>query len=297
MSFPMVQKFERKLSAIAPFMGSTVEKARKAFGQEWERQFEVTLQKMFQDERKLESAIKGYVRFALEAVKLQKRFEREKVYVAKTYEEAAQAVYHNEEYMLNLYLPGILLSHYLWPHHFRQLLYFQEKFVPAVLQSSDKSFCDVGIGSGFYSRQMLQTAADSRGNAYDISAYAQTYSNFQINAFDMIDRWQFELRNVITDTPKRSWPFLLSVEVLEHLEDPLSFLHALRKMLAPGGRGFITAALTAPNEDHIYLYNNCEEIIEQLRQANFKLIDYKEEYAYESRAGEPVPRIAAFIVS
>ena len=101
---------------------------------------------------------------------------------------------------------------------------------------------------------------------------------------------------MITNPPEKSWPFLLSVEVLEHLEDPLSFIRQLRAMLAPGGRGFITAALTAPNEDHIYLYNSCDEIIEQLQTAGFEVISHVEEAAYKPRGDEPVPRIAAFIV-
>ena len=297
MPFPFVERFECLMAKIAPFMSNTVAKMRGVFGESWEARFEETLSKMFADEKTMENAIKGYVRFALEATKLQKRFEKDGEYIPKTYDDVAQDVYHNEEYMRNLYLPGILLSHYLWPHHYQQLMYFHEVFVPRMLASDDRSFVDVGVGTGFYSRQLLCAADDAKGKAYDISQHAWNYATMQMKAFNLLDRWQCELRNVLSAEIRQDWPFLLSVEVLEHLEDPVAFLKRLRAMLRKGGSGFITAAITAPNADHIYLYNEPRDIIAQLEEADFGLIDFHEEKGYEPIAGEPVPRIAAFVVS
>lgn len=96
--------------------------------------------------------------------------------------------------------------------------------------------------------------------------------------------------------PEETWPVLMSVEVLEHLEDPVSFLHQLRKMLRKGGVGFITVALTAPNEDHIYLYKEAEDVLAQLLTVGFEVIDYRIEMSYQPKRDEPVPRIGAFIV-
>src|SRR5439155_24124108 len=135
------------------------------------------------DEAAMRDAIVGYIRFALEATKLQRRFERERQYIAKTYEEAASEVYHNRDYMHRLYLPGILLSHYVWPHHYRQLRYFHDAFMPRVSASADPRFCDVGVGSGFYSRQMLRACDRTSGVAFDISEHARSYGLSQIAAF------------------------------------------------------------------------------------------------------------------
>ena len=86
--------------------------------------------------------------------------------------------------------------------------------------------------------------------------------------------------------------------MIEHLENPVEFLTGLRAMLKPGGSAFVTTALTAPNADHIYLYNECSEVVDQLEKAGFLVVDeFKEERAYEPRIeDEAVPRIAAFIV-
>jgi SAM-dependent methyltransferase len=292
-----IDRFDRMMKSFAPYMGGTVRKAREAFGERWAGRFSETLDRIFGDDpRRLEMAMQGYVRFALEATKLQKRFEKGRRYIAKTYAEAASEVYHNESYMMDLYLPGILLSHYLWPHHYRQLNYFHERFMPRIHSSPTKLFYDVGIGTGFYSRQTLAGEPNARGIAFDISDFSLRYAKMQINAFGLGGRITFEKRDIIENPPQEQAPFLITVEVLEHLEDPVTFLKGLRAMLRPGGQAFITTALTAPNADHIYLYTVCAEVVDQLQAAGFVVEEYREERAYEPRKDEPVPRIAAFIV-
>jgi 2-polyprenyl-3-methyl-5-hydroxy-6-metoxy-1,4-benzoquinol methylase len=245
----------------------------------------------------METAVKGYVRFALDATRLQKRFEKELRYASKTYAEAAAAVYHNEEYMSTLYLPGILLSNYLWPHHYSQLCYFHNRFAPLALDFPDKRFADVGVGTGFYSCQMLGVSEEIRGDAFDISDYSICHSKHMVDAFGFSGRWVCHKRNVIESPPEQTWPLLISVEVLEHLENPVVYLKRLRDMLQQGGKAFITAAVTAPNEDHIYLYNNASEVEAELVEAGFSILDFQEDIAYESKKGEPVPRLVAFIVT
>ena len=293
-----VDRFEAAMGRIAPFMLTSLKRQRQIFGGVWTAEFGETLRRFVAtDDEKLEWAVKGYVNFALDGMRLQKRFEKTRVYDNKTYDEAASSVYHNKEYMFNLYLPGILLSHYLWPHHYRQFQFYKQKFLPTFLGADQREFCDIGPGTGFYSRQLLSEAADARGAAFDISASALEFSTLQVSAFDLSDNFTTHKRDIITQPSDRQWPFLVCIEVLEHLEDPLTFLRALRGMLAPGGKGLISAAVTAPNEDHIYLYNSGEEVRRQLEQAGFTVLDSQEDKAYEPKADEPVPVNAAFIVT
>ena len=298
MAFGGIARFETVLTQLAPYMADTVPKARRTFGEPWERAFDETLRVMFgDDDARLKAAASGYLRFALDSVRLHKRFEKDRVYASKSYDDAAKRVYHNQEYMDGLYLPGILLSHYLWPHHYRQLGYFHREFVPRLQGMSDRRFLDVGVGTGFYSRQALAACEGVVGTAYDISTYSLDYARRQVAAFGFSERWNGEIRNVITDPPAQQWPAVISVEVLEHLEDPLSYLHALRARLATGGFGFITAAITAPNEDHIFLYNSWAEVAAQLEAAGFRILGLQEDLAYEPQGDLPVPRLGAFVVS
>jgi SAM-dependent methyltransferase len=280
------------------FMRNLVEKGLNEFGEEWASEFDDMLTKLFPDGEGLETAVEGYVRFAVDALRLQVSFDKTGEYENKTYEEAAQEVYHNEEYMVGLYLPGILLSHFFWPHHYRQNNFFKSTFLKDMERSGAEYFADIGIGTGFYSRMILTSLPDIRGTGFDISENSQAYTRQHIEKFGVSTRYDVELRDVIANTPEQITDWLVSVEVLEHLEDPLTFLKALRRMLKPGGKAFVTAALNAPNADHIYLYRTPAEALEQLQEAGFVLEQYHSGFAHAPRKpGLAVPEITAFIVT
>jgi 2-polyprenyl-3-methyl-5-hydroxy-6-metoxy-1,4-benzoquinol methylase len=293
-----LDRFESAMTRIAPFMVPSFRRQRELFGADWDRRFGETIAIFVADTAdNLDAAIRGYVNFAIDGMRLQKRFEKTRRYDSKSYDEAAKTIYHNESHMLGLYLPGILLSHYLWPHHYRQLQFFERSFLPSFLAAPHRTFCDIGPGTGFYSRQLLASAPDAIGRGFDISRSALLYSQRQMAAFGLADRWNVQSRDVILEPPEHRWPFLVCIEVLEHLEDPLTFLKALRRILAEPGRGMISAAVTAPNEDHIYLYNSADEVRAQLEEAGFSVLQTQVDRAYEPKGDQPVPTNVAFIVS
>ena len=297
-SLTNVARFEQVLDSRAPFMMPSYLRQKRLFGARWAHEFNRLIGTFAgATDDQLEKAIEGYVNFAVDGMRLQRKYEKSGRYEPKSYEEAGHQVYHNREYMFGLYLPGILLSHYLWPHHYRQLQFFNRVMVPLISSHPNPSFCDIGPGTGFYSRLFLEAADKAEGWAFDISQSSLDYSKMQMDAFGVGGRYHLENRNVISDPTTRRWPFLMSVEVLEHLEDPPSFLRAIRGMLEVGGRGFITAAVTAANEDHIYLYSSGDEVGSQLEEAGFTIVDRQYDRAYEPKGDEPVPINAAFVVT
>ena len=69
-------------------------------------------------------------------------------------------------------------------------------------------------------------------------------------------------------------------------------------MMKKNGLGLISAAINAPNADHIYLYRSYLDVKKQLVDAEFKIIDFINDKAYEERTkNELVPVNAAFIVT
>jgi len=292
-----LERLRDALHAAFPFRAEHIERATAAFGPAWTVEFEDLLERMFPTPESIDRAAKGYCDFVLDGMRLMKKFEREGVYAPKSYVQAAAEVYDNRDYMLDLYLPGNLLSHYLWPHHFRQLVFFRNSFLNDVRASGEPRFADVGIGTGFYSRIVLEAVPGARGTGYDVSETSLEYARRQAEAFDCSERYELQRRNVMAGDPAEQVPWLICVELLEHLEDPLALLGALRAMLAPGGKAFITAALNAPNADHIFLYRNQDEVLAQLQASGFRLEQGFVAAAYRPRAGEPVPAVAAFIVT
>jgi hypothetical protein len=294
---PGLDRLEARFRAASPVFREAIAKSRDALGERWAGLFDEMITRLLPGEVELAAAVDGYSRFALDVVRLQLRFETERAYVHKSYAAVARAVYANETYMRTCYLPGLLLSHYLWPHHFRQMRYFEEVFVGEMARTGAEQFYDIGVGTGFYSRLALMGAPRTTGVGFDISPFSQEFAERHVRAFGAGARYRVELRDVV-EQPPIPVDSLICVEVLEHLEDPLTFLHALRGLLRPGGTAFIATALNAPNADHIYLYRTAEDVKIQLLAAGFAVEQYFCALAGAPKHPDtPVAEIAAFIVT
>jgi SAM-dependent methyltransferase len=273
-------------------------RGRDSFGRAWMAEFEAVLEKVFPSDDQLATAFKGYVKFATDSVRLQAAFEKSGRYKGSSYAAASERVYQNDAYMMSEYLPGLLLSHYLWPHHYRQLQFFDSAFVRAMSDAGITRFVEVGVGTGVYSRRILEGIPGSLGLGYDVSPSSRNFALRHLAAFGVSGRYALELQDIVARPPHEQTKALVCVEVLEHLEQPVEFLRALRGMLAPGGRGFITAAVSADHADHIYLYRTAADVAEHVTAAGFSIEQSFAATAYPPKyPDQPVPVAAAFIVT
>lgn len=295
--YPSVALVESTLLANHRFVSGSVDRCLELFGESWAIEFEEVVGSLFPDSETLVAACNGYAKFAMQSMRLQAQFERELRYRSKSYEQAASEVYFNEQHMMHEYLPGLLLSHFLWPHHYRQLRFFESTFVQAMRVAEATSFVEVGIGTGVYSSLLLRKLPKVKGVGVDISPSAKHFSEAHMRAISMADRYHVELRDVTARPmePRATW--LVCVEVLEHLDDPIAFLQGLRRNMKYGSRAFITAALNAAHTDHIYLYRSPNEVLAHLLEVGFTLEQSFVGSAYKPTSpGAPVPEAAAFIV-
>ena len=282
-----------------PYFVDNLNKQINLFGENWSNEFNNEMEIFFgKNTIALNKAIKGYVSFALELMKFQIKFNETKKYDNKTYAQAASEVYLNKQYMMDLYLPGIYLSHYLWKHHYQQLIFFKKKFLKYCSLSKKNIFYDIGIGTGFYSKCMLQSLPNSTGVGFDFSPFSIKHTRKMMESFKCINRYTISNNDITKKKPKELADYIICIEVLEHLEKPQFFLKHLFRMMKKGGYGLISAAINAPEQDHIYLYRNYKEVQKQLRAVGFKIIDYINDKAYKPRKkSEIVPENVSFIVS
>lgn len=294
---PSLVQVTEALRANHRFSADIVDRGVTLFGETWAIEFEQVVSALFPSAEAIAAAAKGYATFAMQSMRLQAAFDREGQYKEKTHEQASSEVYFNEKHMMQEYLPGLLLSHFLWPHHYRQLQFFDSAFVQSMRVADATSFLEVGVGTGLYSGLLLRRLPEIKGVGLDISPSSKKFAETQMIALGVANRYHVELRDVTATPiePKADW--LVCVEVLEHMDDPVAFLRGLRRNMALGARAFITAALNAAHADHIYLYRNSNEVLTQLIEAGFTLEQSFVGAAYKpSSPGVPVPEAAAFIV-
>jgi 2-polyprenyl-3-methyl-5-hydroxy-6-metoxy-1,4-benzoquinol methylase len=254
-------------------------RAAVEFGDQWESELSVTIERAFgMDDTGWSLAVDGYAEFCTDALRSQVFFEHKGHYKASSYADVSQACYHNAEFMFRSYLPGMLLSHYVWPHHHRMLQWFRS----LSHQLNIKTFAEVGTGCGMYSKEALRLFVDSTGVGYDISPHSLLFTKRLTEQFGMDGRYETKVQDIIAEPPVQS-DLVICQEVLEHLEDPALFCRSLFRMTKPGGYGYITAAINAAHVDHIYLYHTVAEVIEQIKAAGFEVLATHSELAYPGK--------------
>lgn len=257
------------------------EKARQEFGEPWELEFSDAIVRMFgESEADWKLAVDGYATFCTDALRSQIFFERNGRYKASSYADVAAACYHNPTFMFQAYLPGMFLSHYVWPHHHRMLQWFRSLMIGINVET----YSEVGTGCGMYSIDPLRIFPTCRGTGFDISPHALHFTERAVRAFGYGNRYAIKVQDIVVAPPAPA-DLVICQEVLEHIEDPVAFCKALHKMTRPGGHAYITAAINAGHVDHIYLYRSVEHVLDHIRDAGFEIVASHGEFAY---AGKPI---------
>jgi cyclopropane fatty-acyl-phospholipid synthase-like methyltransferase len=199
--------------------------------------------------------------------------------------------------MMREYLPGLLLSNFLWPHHYRQLQFFDTAFAGAMRLSPHPHFAEVGVGTAVYSRRLLERLSYSTGIGHDISPSSCRFAQHHIGGMGAPFRYTVDTQDIIT-RPIDAVSWLVCVEVIEHLEHPVDFLRPPGAGLAPGGKAFTTAELNAAHADHAYLYLSASEVWRHLGEAGFALEQPFVGASHPSPSpGGSAPLVDAFVVS
>ena len=285
------------MELIYPNFSGVWSNSKKQFGTKWERDISKSIQLMFgaRPNKKWDEAIHGYAEFCTEALRAQVFFEKHKRYQATNYQEVKKLCYNSATYMNKRYLPGQFLSHSIWPHHFKMLQGFKS-FLKKELKKSIKTFCEVGVGCGVYSKTVLEEVPGTRGTGIDISTYALRFTEKVVKAFGLWARYKTQKLDIFKQTKSEKYDLVICQEVLEHLENPKKFIAELYNMTQPGGWAYITAAINAGHTDHIYLYKTSHEVKNDLMSVPWKIKMKQIEFNYPEKPKHLRPTIAGFFL-
>ena len=87
--------------------------------------------------------------------------------------------------------------------------------------------------------------------------------------------------NVFDFADEPVYDFITMGDVLEHVEEPQELLSKLKRLLAPGGRVYLTTPANAPMLDHIYLFRNAQEIRDLIHECGFAIEFEVKQYAVD----------------
>jgi len=191
-------------------------------------------------------------------------------YSSSTFQEVNKRVYANPETM-EYYMHGLLLSQFLWKHHYQILEYFIKE-LPA-FKGQANNYLEIGAGHGLY-LSMAMKVLDKKVK-FSVVDISQTSINLAKNFTD-VNRVDFMLSDISDFKGNARYAFITMGEVLEHVEDPLKLLSKLRELLDDDGAIFLTTPTNAPTIDHIYLFRNVTEIQALLKKAGFKILSEKQ---------------------
>lgn len=190
-------------------------------------------------------------------------------YTSTSFEEVNNRVYGNPEIM-EYYMHGILMSQFLWKHHYQVFDFFTNTF-PSYAPNI-KNYLEIGGGHGLFVSQALKSLSpNARVDLVDISESSLGIANIMINN----NRVNYILKDIFDFNNENTYDFITMGEVLEHVEDPLSLLKRLKVLLRNGGTAYITTPTNGPTIDHIYLFNNIQEIRDLIHESGFTIKNEK----------------------
>ena len=272
-------------------------KSLDEFGETWEEEISHNISGVFGCEynERWEEAVNGYAEFCTDALRAQVFFEKNNCYKTSNYDSVVKECYHSPEYMKIRYLPGQYLSHYIWPHHQKMLRHFIQNLLPKI-KGDVSLFYEVGVGCGMYSQWSLCAMPKVVGVGYDISNYALEFTLRVLQAHGLNNRYKVKKQNILTNPVDVKADFIISQEVLEHLECPQAFIARLYEATRPNGWGYITAAINAAHTDHIYLYRTPKEVQNQIEAVGWEICDTQIESNYPEKPIEFRPTIVGYLV-
>lgn len=217
----------------------------------------------------LDFSIDCYLRMLEDMANERINFLRQGKYSSGSFQEVEKCIYTNPDIMC-YHIHGLVLAQFLWFDQYERYSFFADKL--AGYAKSAKNYLEIGGGHGLYCYTAIKRLpARVRFEVVDISDYSIHISKGIINE----PKVNFITKNVLEYASNSTYDFITIGEVLEHLEDPLILLNKLSELISEDGISYVSTPVNSPMIDHIYLFNEVQEIREMIDLAGFEIIEEK----------------------
>ncbi|MEO8514078.1 MAG: class I SAM-dependent methyltransferase [Ignavibacteria bacterium] len=240
--------------------------------------------------RNIDYAVDCYLKMTSDMFTERMKFLETGEYSNKFYKDVDEKIYSNPEIM-DYHMHGLAIAQFLWPDQYIRFRFFSDNLLK---YSPVNSYLEIGGGHGLYVREAVKLLESKTDFAViDIS---QSSLNICENMSEG-ENVNFILKDIFEYHEEAKFDFITIGEVIEHLEDPLKLLNKIHSILNTGGSVYLTTPVNAPMIDHIYLFNNVDEIKELMMKANFKIIEdvavYSEDLPEELAIKHKIPLMYA----
>jgi 2-polyprenyl-3-methyl-5-hydroxy-6-metoxy-1,4-benzoquinol methylase len=242
----------------------------------------------------LKTELEAFATVSMDFLRLQARFMRTRQYArAGGAAELVEELYNDESKMRGYYLDGLALTYALWPNHSRMIAFMAQSFIPR-LQPGDR-VAEVGVGHGLLAALMFDAVPDLQYVGVDISQSSLDYAGSALlragveeSRVSMVhaDAMSGDLVRLGGDT---GFDALVCCEVVEHVDNPDTMLAALSAALAPTKPAFMSTVANMEADDHVYLYNDVDEIRSMLTATGWSVVEDLANPLPGGEAWDPLP--------
>jgi SAM-dependent methyltransferase len=169
------------------------------------------------------------------------------------------------------YMVGLAISQFLWETHRAIFQFFVEEI--GKRRGRIGTYLEIGPGHGlFLDRALTELEADVQATAVDISPTSIGITRAIMDYFRSTSKSvAYRIGNIMTLDLGGRFDFITMGEVLEHVNDPARLLAKIRSLLQTNGAAFISTCANCPAIDHVYQFNNVDEIRSMIQDSGLRI--------------------------
>lgn len=220
----------------------------------------------------LPRCVGNFALFSSDVLMAQARYEADGHYENSSFAECDAAVYGRRDVMDD-YLWGVFLTNFLWSHHMEISAFYLNRFVKRL--PAQAKVLEIAPGHGGWGVWMLSEHADAQVEAFDISPSSIAIASAVAQAAGVGDRATYTRRNALElgALPAGSKDAVICSFLIEHLETPERLVEVIAHHLKPGGKAYLTGAITAAQIDHIYEFHRESELVLMAEKYGLRVVE------------------------